>query len=50
MSAVSTYWDPLVDGFCKVMWENNTIQCLATVYGTCVNVPSVELDSDDADA
>jgi hypothetical protein len=49
VSTVSTYWDSSVDGLCKVIWENDTIQCLATVYGTCVNVPAVDLD-DDADA
>lgn len=47
VSAVSTYWDSSVDGLCKVMWENGTIQCIVTVYGTCVNVPSMKLDGDD---
>ena len=49
VSAVSTYWDPSVDGLCKVVWENGTIQCIVTVYGTCVNVPSSKVGVDDDD-
>ena len=50
VSAVSTYWDPSVDGLCKVVWENGTIQCIVTVYGTCVIVPSSKVGVDDDDA
>ena len=50
VSAVSSYWDPSVDGLCKVVWENGTIQCIVTVYGTCVNVPSSKVGVDDDDA
>ena len=38
MSAASTYWDAERDGLCKVMWENKTMHCVVTVFGTCVNV------------
>ena len=35
-SAASTYWDAERDGLCKVMWENQTMHCVVTVFGTCV--------------
>ncbi|KAL7427468.1 hypothetical protein ACHAXM_000868 [Skeletonema potamos] len=38
VSAASTYWDAERDGLCKVMWENQTMHCVVTVFGTCVNV------------
>ena len=41
VSAASTYWDASKDGLCKVTWENGTMHCVVTVYGTCVNIDSV---------
>mmetsp|Transcript_24909 Transcript_24909/g.52155 ORF Transcript_24909/g.52155 Transcript_24909/m.52155 type:complete len:132 (-) Transcript_24909:210-605(-) len=38
VSAASTYWDASRDGLCKVMWENGTMHCVVTVYGTSVNI------------
>eukprot|EP00985_Skeletonema_marinoi_P004420 scaffold1937_cov163-Skeletonema_marinoi.AAC.1 len=38
VSAASTLWDAENDGLCKVMWENQTMHCVVTVFGTCVNV------------
>jgi hypothetical protein len=38
VSAVSTFWDTKKDGLCKVVWENATMLCVATVYGTSVNI------------
>uniref|UniRef100_A0A7R9W941 Dynein light chain Tctex-type 1 n=1 Tax=Pseudictyota dubia TaxID=2749911 RepID=A0A7R9W941_9STRA len=45
VSASSTYWDASKDGLCKVTWENSTMHCVVTVFGTSVNVDSpTELD------
>lgn len=45
ISVASTFWDPIKDGFCKVTWENGTIQCIVSVYGVSVNIDtSGELD------
>mmetsp|Transcript_17278 Transcript_17278/g.25740 ORF Transcript_17278/g.25740 Transcript_17278/m.25740 type:complete len:123 (-) Transcript_17278:194-562(-) len=40
VAATSMYWDTGKDGLCKVKWENNTMQCIVTVYGTAVNIDS----------
>eukprot|EP00579_Thalassiosira_antarctica_P005829 CAMPEP_0201893126 /NCGR_PEP_ID=MMETSP0902-20130614/37985_1 /ASSEMBLY_ACC=CAM_ASM_000551 /TAXON_ID=420261 /ORGANISM="Thalassiosira antarctica, Strain CCMP982" /LENGTH=126 /DNA_ID=CAMNT_0048424809 /DNA_START=1 /DNA_END=381 /DNA_ORIENTATION=- len=42
VSAASTYWDASRDGLCKVMWENGTMHCVVTVYGTSVNIETKE--------
>ena len=38
VTAASTFWDTERDGLCKVRWENQTIICVVTVFGCCVNV------------
>ena len=42
VSAASTYWDAEKDGVSKVMWENQTMHCVVTVYGTSVNIDTKE--------
>lgn len=37
-STTSMHWDILKDGFCKVAWENPTMNCIVTVYGLSVNI------------
>ena len=44
VSAASTYWDTNRDGLCKVMWENGTMHCVVTVYGTSVNIDNTDDD------
>ena len=46
-SAASTYWDAEKDGLCKVMWENQTMHCVVTVFGTCVNVEKDEVKKEE---
>lgn len=48
VSAASTYWDTSKDGLCKVVWENGTMHCVVTVYGTCVNIDSEDAERQDA--
>jgi dynein light chain Tctex-type 1 len=43
VSAASTYWDIKKDGLCKVSWENATMLCVATAYGTSVNIDYPEV-------
>lgn len=43
VSAASVYWDASRDGLCKVMWENGTMHCIVTVYGTSVNIEAQQL-------
>lgn len=50
MSAASTYWDASRDGLTKVMWENGTMHCVVTVYGTSVVTDSKEDGVTDAAA
>jgi dynein light chain Tctex-type 1 len=40
LSASSTYWDVEKDGICKVKWENNTMHCITTVFGSSVSIDS----------
>ena len=45
VSSASTYWDAVKDGLCKVTWENGSMHCVVTVFGSSVNVDSpAELD------
>ncbi|KDO19516.1 hypothetical protein SPRG_15331 [Saprolegnia parasitica CBS 223.65] len=39
-TAAACYWDTVLDGYCTVLWENSTIQCVVTVYGAGIS-PSV---------
>jgi dynein light chain Tctex-type 1 len=48
VSAASTYWDTRKDGLCKVVWENGTMHCVVTVYGTCVNINPEDAERHDA--
>ena len=48
VSAASTYWDTSKDGLCKVVWENGTMHCVVTVYGTCVNIDPEDAERQDA--
>jgi dynein light chain Tctex-type 1 len=48
VSAASTYWDTRKDGLCKVVWENGTMHCVVTVYGTCVNIDPEGAERQDA--
>jgi dynein light chain Tctex-type 1 len=48
VSATSTYWDRSKDGLCKVVWENSTMHCVVTVYGTSVNIDSEDAQRPDA--
>ena len=50
VSAASTYWDASRDGLTKVMWENGTMHCVVTVYGTSVVTDSKEDGVTDAAA
>ena len=43
VSAASVYWDAGRGGLCKVMWENGTMHCIVTVYGTSINVEAQQL-------
>ena len=43
VSAESVYWDAGRDGLYKVMWENGTMHCIVTVYGTSINVEAQQL-------
>eukprot|EP00970_Alexandrium_tamarense_P004061 scaffold693_cov200-Alexandrium_tamarense.AAC.63 len=38
VSAASTFWDAEKDGMCKVLWENGSMHCVVTVYGTSVDI------------
>lgn len=41
VSAASTYWDANTDGFTKVIWKNDTIYCLVTVFAACTTIQSI---------
>ena len=38
VSAASTFWDHNKDGFAKVVWKNESIYCLMTVFAACTNI------------
>jgi len=44
-TASSCYWDPDSDGHCTIVWENNTINCIVTVYGSCIS-PNLDKNAD----
>ena len=37
-TAATTFWDANKDGYCKVFWENETMNCIITVYGMAINI------------
>lgn len=37
-TSYSAQWDMAKDGYCKVPWQNQTMHCIVTVYGLCVNI------------
>jgi dynein light chain Tctex-type 1 len=37
-TSYSAHWDMAKDGYCKVPWQNQTMHCIVTVYGLCVNI------------
>ena len=43
-SSASMVWDKTKDGYCKVTWDNDTINCLVTIFGVSVNIEDPDLD------
>jgi dynein light chain Tctex-type 1 len=43
-TSYSAHWDPAKDGYCKVPWQNSTMNCIVTVYGICVNIDDPQED------
>lgn len=43
-TAAACFWDPTLDGYCSVLWENATIYCVVTVYGAAISPSAVKLD------
>lgn len=43
-TAAACFWDPTLDGYCTVLWENSTIYCIVTVYGAAISPSASKLD------
>jgi dynein light chain Tctex-type 1 len=43
-TAAACFWDPTMDGYCTVLWENSTIYCIVTVYGAAISPSAMKLD------
>lgn len=44
VSAAACFWDPTLDGYCTVLWENSTIYCMVAVYGAAISPSAAKLD------
>jgi dynein light chain Tctex-type 1 len=43
-TSCSMRWDATKDGHCKVPWQNQTMNCIVTVYGVTVNIDDPQDD------
>ncbi|EGZ13828.1 light chain dynein [Phytophthora sojae] len=43
-TAAACFWDPTMDGYCTVLWENSTIYCIVTVYGAAISPSAIKVD------
>jgi dynein light chain Tctex-type 1 len=45
VSSASMFWDGSKDGHCKSTFDNQTINCIVTIFGVSVNIEDQDLEN-----